>query len=68
MSLIEDAAAARRLGITYGRYMTEVKCSTVILKKDDGNGFTCTLCGAPLHGRQMKYCEVYKDIYISKTL
>ncbi len=68
MSRIEDAAAARRLGITYGRYMTEVKRSTVIPKKDEGNGFTCTLCGAPLHGRQREYCTTCKDIYIPKTL
>lgn len=53
MSLVEDAVAARKAGLTYGQYMTQKGFSPYKAKPCP----RCKNCGAPLIGRQMQYCS-----------
>lgn len=52
MGLIEDAAAARAAGMTYGQYMAGKPVKPYV--KDTKR--RCINCGAELSGMQMKYC------------
>ena len=52
MSLVEDAKAAKKAGLSYGQYMTQ-KPFTPYRRK---NGNKCANCGGVLYGGQIKYC------------
>lgn len=59
MSLVEDAKAAHKLHMTYGQYMATVKPLEPPKPPkplEKANGRICELCGAPLVGKQRKYC------------
>lgn len=53
MSLIEDAKAARELGLTYGQYMTTKSVKPYIRK----GGKKCENCGGVLYGAQQRFCS-----------
>ena len=55
MSLIDDAAAARKAGLTYGQYIL-TKPPVPLPQRPIGNGHYCVRCGWPLEGKQRKYC------------
>ena len=53
MGLVEDAAAAKKLGMTYGQYMQ--KKPFIPYQKIPGK--KCATCGAPLIGKRTSYCS-----------
>jgi hypothetical protein len=53
MSLVEDAVAAKKAGMTYGQYMSQK--AFVPYKRVSGK--KCIVCGSPLVGKQMNWCS-----------
>lgn len=53
MSLIEDAKAAKKAGMTYGQYMMTKPFESY--KRPSGR--KCANCGGVLYGNQQKYCS-----------
>lgn len=53
MSLVDDAIAAQKAGLTYGQYMS-TKNHTPYVKR---SGKCCKRCGKPLNGYQQYYCS-----------
>ena len=52
MSLIEDAKAAKKAGLSYGQYMLHKPFEPY--KKP--TGLRCANCGGPLYGAQRRFC------------
>lgn len=57
MGLIEDAAAARKAGVSYGQYKVEHPF-TRRPKKPAKKTLHCLYCGELLTGNQTKFCCV----------
>ena len=57
--LTKDAVAARKAGMTYGKYMA-TKNPTVIVREPEGYKHTCLFCGKEFyikHKKLRKYCS-----------
>ena len=55
MSLIDDARAAHKHGVTYGVYMSTIKKDRPEPKPKQKR--VCANCGAPLIGGRVKFCS-----------
>ena len=64
MSLVEDAKAAKKAGLSYGQYMMQKPFAPYQRKV----GKKCANCGGALYGGQMKFCSrECRDEMKSKT-
>ena len=65
MSLIEDAKAAKKAGLSYGQYMLSKEQRQFVRIR----GNRCLNCGNILTGAKMKYCSKHcADQMKKKTL